>query len=172
MKTKLLLFVVLTIGLKFSYAQIEVSHISSKNFKATGLSAFLNFSIPVAEVNYITLEGGVRYFKSNDEELALIPCLAGYRYTLNQSGSGLYVEPYAGYSFGYTTLQTHNQDGIYSDAKPGGPTAGAGFGYLFEPGGIVQLNIGLRYEHCFASYATNTFSFRISHAFTFGRRND
>jgi hypothetical protein len=56
------------------------------------------------------------------------------------------------------------------EEKVAGPTAGIGFGYLFEPSGRVQFNIGLRYQHTFWNAAVNALSFRISHAFTFGRR--
>lgn len=43
-------------------AQIEVAHIKLKDFKATGFGAFLNFSFPVSQANYVTVKGGVQYF--------------------------------------------------------------------------------------------------------------
>ncbi|MDQ2862653.1 MAG: hypothetical protein M3R50_03205, partial [Bacteroidota bacterium] len=64
----------------FSNAQIEVAHISSKDFNAFGFGGFLNFSIPVSEANYVTIEGGLQYFKDkNTTVVALFPVLAGYR---------------------------------------------------------------------------------------------
>lgn len=161
-------------------AQIEVEHISMKEFKSTGFGGFLNFSMPVSDANYATIEAGLQYFNDKyDEEVALIPVLLGYRYTLNQSGTGFYVEPNAGYCFGSTTVQEYDANGgILSDGngnwlyeKVNGPVAGVGVGYLFEPGKI-QFNLALRYQHTFGSTPTNLFAFRISHAFTFGRRDD
>ena len=165
----------------FCTAQIEVVHVSVKDFKSTGFGGFLNFSLPVSEANYMTLEGGLQYFKNKyDEELGLIPVLLGYRYTLNQSGSGLYVEPNAGYCFGESTIGKYSEsgsllsgeDGDWAKEKVAGPMAGIGLGYLFEPGGKVQFNIGLRYEHTFGNAAVNVFAFRISHAFSFRKTEE
>ena len=164
----------------FSTAQIEVAHVSIKDFKAIGFGGFLNFSVPISEADYVTLEGGLQYFTNKDEETAgLIPVLLGYRYTLNRSGTGFYVEPNAGYNFGGTTIGVYENDSPVSDGdgnwlyeKISGPTAGINIGYLFQPGGRVQFNLALRYEHSFGSTSTNMVSFRVSHAITFGRRSD
>jgi len=172
LKKQVFLLCLLLSGYLFSSAQIEVNHVAMKDFKKNGFGAFLNFSFPVSDANYLTLEGGLQYYKDDyDEELALVPVLAGYRYTLNQSGTGLYVEPNAGYMFGSTTIQPANN--TYSDdyIKVAGPTAGLNVGYLFEPGGI-QFNVALRYEHSFGPYATNTVGLRIAHSFSFRRRDD
>jgi hypothetical protein len=164
-----------------SNAQIEVAHISVKNFKATGFAGFLNFSVPISEANYITAEGALQYFKDKqDDEVALIPALLGFRHTLNQSGTGLYVEPNIGYAFGETTIGIYENNTPVADystngwahEKVAGPAAGIAFGYLFEPAGRVQFNVGLRYEHTFGNAPTNLFALRISHAFTFGRREE
>ncbi|WP_147203604.1 hypothetical protein [Segetibacter aerophilus] len=164
-----------------SNAQIEVAHISVKNFKATGFAGFLNFSVPISKANYITAEGALQYFKDKeDDEVALIPALLGFRYTLNQTGTGLYVEPNIGYTFGETTIGIYENNTPVADystngwahEKVAGPAAGIGFGYLFEPAGRVQFNVGLRYEHTFGNAVTNLFALRISHAFTFGRREE
>jgi hypothetical protein len=159
-------------------AQIEVVQAKVKDFKAIGFGSFLNFSIPASDANFVTIEGGIQYFKNDDdEELGLFPVLLGFRYTLNQSGSGFYIEPNAGYTFGSSTIGVYENDSPLSDGngnwleeKVAGPTAGVGIGYLFEPGGRVQVNLGLRYQHTFGNAAVNALSFRISHAFTFGRR--
>lgn len=61
-----------------------------------------------------------------------MPVLLGYRYTLNQSGTGFYVEPNAGYSFGGSTIGGYNEYGaLLNDGngdwlyeKVAGPTGG------------------------------------------------
>lgn len=162
-------------------AQIEVVHVSLKNFKATGLGSFLNVSLPISDANYITAEGGVQFLKNSDEEeLSMIPVLLGFRYTLNKSGSGIYVEPNAGYNFGSSTIGKYDEigspisdeNGRYVYEKVSGLSTGIGVGYLFEPSGKIQFNVGLRYLRSFGETPVNTFSFRISHAFTFGRRSN
>lgn len=151
----------LLLSFNFCNAQIEAAYVSSKDFKSIGFGGFLNFSIPVSEANYLTLDGGIQYFKDkNTTELGLLPVLAGFRYTLDQTGTGLYVEPNAGYIFGVSDF------GDYS-----GPAAGIGVGYLIDLGN-VPFNLGLRYEHCFGDPATNVFSFRVAHSFNFGRRSN
>ena len=151
----------LLFSFNFCNAQIEVAHVSSKDFTAFGFGAFLNFSIPASEANYVTIDGGIQSFKDkNTDELALLPVLVGYRYTLDQTGTGLYVEPNAGYTFSVSDY------GDYS-----GPAAGIGVGYLIDLGN-VPFNFGFRYEHSFGNPSTNVISFRIAHSFSFGRRND
>ena len=164
----------LLFSFNLSKAQIEVAYANSKNFNAIGFGGFLNFSLPVSNANYVTIEGGFQYFKNkNDEDLGLIPVLIGYRYTIDQSGSGLYVEPNAGYSFGASSIGKYDSNGVYTgvDENVAGPTAGIGFGYLFEAGRI-PFNVGLRYEHNFGNYGTNIIAFRISHSFGSGRRDN
>ena len=174
------LLCLLVLGFHFCSAQIEVAHLSVKEFKAIGFSSFLNFSIPLSEANYVTVEGGLQYFKySDDEEVGLFPISLGYRYTVNRSGTGLYLEPSAGYNFGGTTIGVYENDSPVSDGngdwlyeKVAGPTAGLALGYLLEPGGKIQLNLALRYQRGFGPTPTNMFAFRVTHAFTFGRNND
>jgi hypothetical protein len=73
-----------------------VDYVNAKDYNSIGFGAFLNFSFSVSEGDYLTVEGGLQYYNSTDgEELALIPALAGYRYTLDRTGSGLYVEPFS-----------------------------------------------------------------------------
>ncbi len=173
-KKHLLILCLLFASIDICNAQIEVAHVTSKNFTSTGFGGFLNFAIPVAETNYITLEGGAQYFKNKyDEELVLVPVLVGYRYTLNQTGEGFYVEPFGGYTFGASTISTYDDNGGYTggEEKVAGPAAGIGVGYLVDLGNI-PFNFGLRYQHNFSNYATNVFSFRISHTFHIGRRSE
>ncbi len=165
-----------------AFSQIEGDYIKVKDFKAFGFGAFLNFAIPVNDANYVTIEGGLLYFNDNktSEDVGMAPVLVGYRYTLDQSGTGFWLEPHVGYAFGATSIPVYDQYGgqAYDDngnplnLKIKGPAAGVGFGYLFQPSGQIQFNIGIRYDHTFGNTGTNLLSFRILHAFSLGRRND
>jgi outer membrane protein with beta-barrel domain len=160
-------------------AQIEVAHLKSKGFSATGFGTFLNLGVPILEGSSITAEAGLYYFKKNDNYVGLIPFLLGYRYTLDRSGTGLYVEPTAGYSIGGTDIQKSDETGYalpdpegdgYLKQKAKGITGGIGAGYIFP--GTVAFNIGLRYQHVFISGdpSMNMFSIRLSHPISFKRR--
>ncbi len=154
----------------YSRAQIEVAYVVAKDFNAIGYGGSLNFSFPVQEVNYITIDAGVQYFQNSvGEDVAFVPVLVGYRYTLNQTGLGFYVEPNAGYSYGVSSIDNYDEEGYYlgGQKKVSGPSAGFGFGYLFELGNI-PFNVGLRLVHNFGNTPTNIAAFRISHSF--GRR--
>ena len=162
-------------------AQIEVARVSLKNFKAFGLAGFLNFSLPLSDADYLTIEGGLQYFKDkNDDDLMLVPALLGYRYTINRTGTGFFLEPNAGYCFGGSSIQKYNavgspiaeSDGTLAVEKVAGPVAGLGIGYLFAPSGNIQFNVAIRYQRTFGEAATNVVAFRISHAFTFGRKEE
>jgi hypothetical protein len=162
----------LLVSFHFGTAQIEVARASVKGFNAIGYGGFLNFAFPVSDANYITIEGGAQQFKNDiGEELIFIPVLLGYRYTLNQTGLGLYVEPFAGYSFGSSTIQTYDEYGSWTgdERKVSGATAGTGLGYLVELGRI-PFNFSLRYGHTFGNSQTNIVSFRIAHSFSFRKR--
>ncbi len=175
---KLLLSAVLICFFSASFAQIEVAHLSSKDFSAIGFGGFLNFSIPINETNAAIVEGGVYVFRSNDEHEAVAPVLVGYRHLLSAYDDyGFYVEPVAGYTFGATDIQAYNgntplykPNGDQLDQKVSGPDAGLSFGYLFQPSGRITFNISLRYEHTFvtgSNPALNIFALRISHGFSF-----
>jgi len=151
-------------------AQIQVDYMSMKGFSAIGFGTFLNFAFPVNESDYGTIEGGFDAFSKDDNYVINAPCILGYRYTLDRTGEGFYVEPNLGYAFGDSDVQVSDQNGFYSNAKIAGFSGGATFGYLFPQSGIIQFNVGLRYEHIFGPVGTNLLSLRISHAFTFGRR--
>ena len=155
-------------------AQIEVDYVNAKNFHEIGFGAFLNFAFPVSEADYVIVEGGVQYFKNSyDEELGLIPVLLGYRYTLDRTGSGLYVEPVAGYTFGSSTIGKYDENGGWEGGyeSVAGPSAGLGVGYLLTVG-RVPFALALRFEHNFGDYGTNVFGFRISHSFGTRKKDD
>jgi len=145
-----------------SHAQLEGAYVTTKNSNAFGYGGFLNFSLPVAEVNYITIDAGYQYFEGkNIDQMSLVPLLLGYRYTLDQSGSGWYLEPNAGYTF--DASPTYGND-------PEGASAGIGFGYLVDLGN-VPFNFSARYEHLFGNPAAQVFSIRIAHSLSLRFRN-
>lgn len=194
---KKFLLVCLLSGIYFTAsAQIEVTrlmtkitvpdgfgHLVTQNFTAIGLGAFLNFSFPVSETGAVSVEGGFQYFSKDDDHVYIGPVLAGYRQLLvSNQDYGWYLEPMAGYTFGSTDIPLSNElggalygsDGNQLTQKVAGPNAGMAFGYLFQPSGRIRFDIGLRYEHTFVSgdHALNILALRISHSFSFGRRND
>lgn len=162
-----------------SFAQFEVDYVKLKDYKAFGFGGFINVAKPVSDADFAVLEvGGQAYINSSAEELYLIPIIFGYRYTFDRSGYGFYAEPNLGYTFGGSTIMVYDEfDSPIGEGdnwlyrKPSGPTAGLALGYLFNPDGKVQLNLALKYQRGFANDGTNVFSFRVSHAFTIGRRD-
>src|SRR6202000_2702277 len=95
-----------------AYAQIEVTHVSSKDFTATGFGSFLNFSIPVTETDAAIVEGAAYIYSSNDSHMVVVPALGGWRHLLDPNNDyGFYLEPVAGYSFGATDIQKYDASG-------------------------------------------------------------
>ena len=163
----------------FCAAQIEVVYARAKDFSGVGFGAFLNFGIPVTEGNALTLEGGLQYVGQIGDGLITLPVLVGYRFTFDQTGTGFYVEPHGGYNFGVSDIAKYTENGapVYENGeqvywKIKGPMVGLGLGYLFEPSGRIQFNVALRYEFILGEAKTQTFGFRISHAFSFGKREE
>jgi hypothetical protein len=177
---KLLTLCFLLFSVSCLHAQIEGSHLRSKGFNAYGFGSFLNFGIPVSEGNSITAEAGFYYFHYDGDYVALVPFLLGYRHTFDGSGTGLYIEPTAGYSIGVSDIQKYNEydtpipdgNGDWLVQKAKGPAAGISTGYIFP--GKLAFNIGLRYQHIFVSKdpGLNMFSLRLSHPLSFGRRDE
>jgi len=196
---KLFLVIVAVCLFTAAQAQIEVARLMMKtqlpnsdgsaltwqNISSTGFGSFLNFGFSVAQNDAITVEGGFYYFSYQGSSIYSAPCLISYRHLLASSGdndgSGFYIEPAAGYTFGDTDIQESDAGGhpFYTangnpiNQKVAGPAGALAFGYLFAPSGWIRFNIGLRYEHTFVNGdpATNVISLRISHSFSFGRRN-
>jgi hypothetical protein len=176
---KLLLPAILVCLFSVAHAQIEVAHLSSKDFNAVGFGGFLNVAIPITETDAGIVEGAVYVFSNNGSHEAVAPVLAGYRHLLSDNSDyGFYVEPVAGYSFGGTDIQQYDANGaaLYKpngdeiDQKVTGPVAGLGFGYLFQESGPIRFNISLRYEHTFVAGGDpplNVIAIRISHSFSF-----
>lgn len=165
--TKNLLLAILLIASLNLNAQIQFSKIIGKDSKVygTGYGGFLKFSHPISEASDLTLELGANVFSLKEDPAfgwALIPIKAGYRYTLNQSGTGFYVEPQVGY----------NVYGIDpNDTKFTGLILAAGAGYLFQPIGKIKFDLGLLFESAMHKGGPlNYLSLRLSHNFSFGRR--
>jgi len=161
------------------YAQVEVAHLFSKGLSATGGGLFLHGGVPVSRAGEISIEAGLYYFTANDSHLASAPCLVGYRHSIDGTGTGFYIEPLVGYTFGGTDIQKtdaagnplYNSSGGEIDQKISGPTAGMGIGYII-PSATIPLNFGLRYERVFISGdpSQNMISFRISYSLSVGRK--
>jgi hypothetical protein len=151
-----------------SNAQLEVAHLSMKGFSAIGLGGFLNVGIPISEGASVTGELGLYSFKHSGNQVLLFPILLGYRHTINNTGSGIYLEPVLGYTIGATDITKSG----YGEQKASGVTAGIGTGYIFP--GRISFNLGLCYKHIFISSnpSPNIFSLRVSHSFSLGRRDD
>jgi hypothetical protein len=192
-RKKLFLFCLSFCLYSAAYAQIEVANLMTKtispngtgtlvsqNFSAIGFGGFLNLGFPVSETGAITTEGGIYYFAKNDNQIFMVPVLAGYRYIFT-GDYGWYVEPKFGYTFGSTDIQKYDAIGNplnQTNGKPlnqkvTGMTTGIGFGYLFPVIGRLRLNIGLRYEHTFVTGdpSPSVLSLRISHTFAFGGKD-
>jgi hypothetical protein len=170
---------ILSISLLFFFiiqanAQLGVMKLvgnDTKNYKL-GFGAFIKAAVPASDAGDVTLEIGVDFFPSKDagEGTAMCPLKAGYRYTLNGTGEGFYVEPQVGYNiYGITSLLDDNGDNV--DLKYHGVVLAAGAGYLFSIGN-VPIDINLRYEMVIAHGGSNNLvSLGITKSFSFGRRD-
>lgn len=143
-------------------AQLGAMKMVGKNTKDYKLSfgAFIKAGFPVNEASDFTIEGGVNIFVLNDaygsgSGTIMCPLKVGYRYTLNQTGQGLYVEPQAGFNvYGVTSL--HDENGRPVDLTYHGVVLAAGAGYLFT---ILNqpFDLNLRYETVIAHGGSNNF---------------
>lgn len=153
------------------HAQVEVAHLFTKGESATGYGAFIHAGFPVGKADEASGEVGLYYFYPSSSHIAFVPLLAGYRYTIDRSGAGWYLEPFAGYSFSSTDIvkvdgagnPEFNSDGTAKDIDLSGAAAGLGIGYII-PSAKWPLNFGLRYEHMFVSGtpSIDMLSFRVS----------
>lgn len=139
-----------------------------------GFGAFIKTAIPVSDGADVTIEIGANFFPDKeyptDYGTVMCPLKAGYRYKLNGTDQGLYVEPQAGFNlFGLTSMQ----DEYTNDAnlKYHGVVLAAGAGYLFSLG-RTPFDLNLRYETVIAHGGSNNMvSLGLSRAITFGKRN-
>ena len=160
-----------------AHAQIGVMKLVGNNTKdySIGFGAFIKSGFPVSEGTNITIEIGANFFPStggfgDGEGTAMCPLKVGYRYTLNGTGEGFYVEPQLGYNvYGVTSLI--DERGAQVDLKYHGVVFAAGTGYLFSIWN-VPFDLNLRYETVIAHGGSNNFiSLGISRFLRFGRRN-
>ncbi len=147
----------------------------TKDYKL-GFGAFVKTGIPVTDGSDITMEIGADIFFLNDgygdaDGTIMCPLKAGYRYTFNGTGKGLYVEPQVGYDlYGITSL--HDENGQVVNLKYHGAVLAAGTGYLFYLWG-VSFDINLRYETVIAQGGSNNFvSLGITKYFSFRKRDN
>ena len=161
-----------------THAQLQVTQLILKGHAATGFGAFFHGDFPTGKGNEITAEIGLDYFAPNQSHLVFIPLLVGFRHTFNGSGTGFYIEPLVGYTFGSTDIQKtdangnplFNADGSEIDEKYNGATAALGIGYIL-PNPRCPVNLGLRFEHTFVSgTAPSLLAFRASWSVLTGRR--
>lgn len=151
------------------HAQLEVAKLlggKGDDYKL-GYGAFLKLGYPVSEASDVNVEIGATFFSAKTgggDGLAIIPLKAGYRYTINGTGSGVYVEPQVGFNIYGTEL--NNGDGPFN-----GPMWAIGTGYLFQPLGGLRLNLGLRYESIlYKGGSLNYLALRLSHDLSLMKR--
>jgi hypothetical protein len=157
-------------------AQIGVMKLVGNNTKdySIGFGAFIKAGFPVSEAADVTLEAGVNIFprKGYGTEYGTIMCplKAGYRYTLNGTGQGFYIEPQVGYNMvGVTSLP--DGSGYDINLRYHGVVLAAGTGYLFIIGG-APFDLNLRYETVIAHGGSNNLiSLGISRFISFKKRD-
>lgn len=159
----------------YAHAQLGAMKLVGKNTKdyKLGFGAFLKTGFPVSEGSDITAEGGVNIFfldeYGSDEGTIMCPLKVGYRFTLNKSGQGLYVEPQAGYNlYGLTSVYNN---GKVIDLKYHGVVFAAGTGYLFTLWN-QPFDLNFRYETVIAHGGSNNFiSLGISRIISFRNKD-
>lgn len=148
-------------------AQIQVSKLVGKNSSDfnLGFGGFLKLSYPASEEADVTLEGGATVFQLKQNKAygwALIPIKAGYRYTLNQTGTGFYLEPQLGYNVYGIDPDDNNSNGWILSG---------GAGYLFPSLDKIQFDLGLLFQSAFhTGGAANYLSLRLTHNLSLSRR--
>jgi hypothetical protein len=155
-------------------AQLGTMKLIGPNTKdySLGFGAFIKTGFPTSEANYITLELGANFFPVKGSGMqygtVMCPLKAGYRYSLNQTGEGFYVEPQVGFNLlGISSLPDENGNNI--DLKYHGVVLAAGAGYLFSIGG-TPFDLNLRYETVIAhGGSNNSICLGISRFFSFGK---
>lgn len=176
MKRRLMLLICVMGIFSLANAQVELAQLLSRNTPATGLGIYLHTGFPVSKSTEVSAELGFYYFAPQRNHMIMVPLLAGYRYNLNHTRTGFYLEPQAGYTFGNSDIHKTDANGnlIYEndevvDQKISGLTGAFSVGYLFPK---IPLQLGLRYTHIFVSGdpTQSILSFRASYVVAFGRR--
>jgi len=140
-----------------------------------GFGGFIKSGYPVSEGSDVTLEIGANIFFLNDgygaaDGTIMCPLKAGYRYTLNGTGEGFYVEPQVGFNLvGVTSL--HDANGNQINLNYHGVVFALGTGYLFTAW-HAPFDLNFRYETVIDHGGSNNFiSLGISRFISFGKRN-
>lgn len=159
MVKKSLLAFILLLSLQHSMAQIGVMKMVGKNTRdySLGLGAYVQVGFPISEADAVTAEIGVNYFflhgVGSGEGTAMCPLKLGYRYSLNRTGYGFYLEPQAGYNlYGVTSKADENGDMV--NLTYHGVVMAAGLGYMFDIG-QSPFDVRLRYETVVAHGGSN-----------------
>ena len=137
MSRALLISFVLFFSFRQANAQLGAMKLVGKDTKdyTMGFGAFVKTGVPVSDGSTLTLELGANIFLLNDgygsaDGTIMCPLKAGYRYTLNKTGTGFYVEPQVGFNlFGATSV--YDDNGKLQNLKYHGVVLAAGAGYLF-----------------------------------------
>ena len=154
-------------------AQVSAMKLIGKNTEdySLGFGAYIKMGVATSEAADITVELGADIFSIKGTSYrygtVLCPLKAGYRYTLNGTGQGLYIEPQAGYNLvGVTsTIDEYGQD---INLKYHGVVLAVGTGYLFT---ILDtpFDLNLRYEKVIANGSSNNMiSLGLTRAIFFG----
>jgi hypothetical protein len=99
-----------------------------------------------------------------------VPIKAGYRYSLNGTGKGLYVEPQIGYNIYGVTSEI--VDGYNKDLTFHGIVLAAGMGYLFDIG-TVPLDLNMHYETIVAHGGSDNYiSLGLTYHILFGKKDE
>jgi len=156
-------------------AQLGVMKMVGNNTKnySLGFGAYLKGIFTVSQASDVTLEVGANEFFLNDggtgDGTAVVPIKVGYRYSLNGSGMGFYVEPQIGYNiYGVSSV---NVDGQTQNFTFHGMVLGAGTGYLFLVGN-TPLDLHPQYETIVDHGGSDNYaSLGLSFYLHFGKRD-
>ena len=146
---------------------------NNTNNYSFGIGAYIKGVFPVSQAGDVTLELGANIFFLNDggsgDGTAMVPIKAGYRYSLNGTGMGFYVEPQIGYNiYGVTSA---NVDGTTENFTFHGLVLAAGTGYLFLIGN-TPLDLNLHYETIIDHGGSDNYiSLGLSFYLHFGKRD-
>lgn len=177
MNSRSLVFFIFFLAALHANAQIGAMKLVGNNTKdyGLGIGAFIKSAFPASDAADITVELGAGIFVLKDYGsrygTIMCPLKAGYRYSLNGTGEGLYIEPQAGFNlFGATSLPGDNGEDI--DVKYHGLVLAAGVGYLFTIGS-TPFDLNFRYETTIAHGGSNNLiAVGISRSLSFGKRDN
>lgn len=167
---------ILCLTITCAKAQLGVMKMVGNNTSnySLGFGAFVKGIFPVSQAADVTVELGANIFFLNDggngDGTVVIPLKVGYRYSVNGTGMGLYVEPQAGYNiYGVTSL--NNDQGITQNYTFHGLVLAAGTGYLFKVGN-TPLDLNLHYETIIDHGGSDNYvSLGLTFYLRFGRRD-